>query len=132
MVDPKEKDKLLNLLCNNLEPERMFTMKYSSLIEETRIDKKFLTSTLRQFERMELLELQELSGGTVGIILSLEAFDLKRLGGFEAREEILKLNLQKLKLEIDSLTESFPDKADKITSIISNIASIVPTLFMAS
>lgn len=130
MVTPKEKDNLLNVLCNELEPESMYTIKGADLIQETGVDKKFLRSSLAQFERMGLIELSQLTGGNFGIALLMEAYDLKRLGGFEAREQILKLNLQKLKLEIDNLEESFPDKAEKITSIISNLASIVPALFI--
>jgi hypothetical protein len=48
---------------------------------------------------------------------------------FTSKEEILKLNLQKLQLEIDSLKSSFPEKAETITSILSNISSVVPFLF---
>ncbi|MEH0008247.1 MAG: hypothetical protein V6Z82_05945 [Flavobacteriales bacterium] len=89
---------------------------------------RLLEQQLFRIEEMGLMNIERTITDLVTIRLTANAFDLHRLGGFTGREELLKLNLQKLKLEVDALKSSFPKKAERITTILSNIASIVPML----
>lgn len=63
----------------------------------------------------ELWEIRYLKAG---------AFDLQQRGGFVVQEEIMKATLEKLQLEIESLQTSFPEKAERFTTILASIATV--------
>lgn len=44
------------------------------------------------------------------------------------QEEVLKLTLEKLQLEINQLSNEFPDKAQNFTAIAANIATCLTFL----
>lgn len=62
-------------------------------------------------------------GGNIRISMKVPAFDFYSHGGFVGQEELLRKNIEKLLLEIESLKPSMPDKISTITSIAGNIAT---------
>lgn len=88
---------------------------------------------IKQFIRMGFLENKGefMGGGSGGIFITttLDAHDFLSHGGFYAQEEILKANINKLGLELETLSKElgsdFIEKANKISSIASNIVSFL-------
>ena len=126
MITPQLKDVILNAFTDK---GTFVSFNIKALSNDFNINKDVLELIIDQFQNHNLMTLQKMLGGRVDAYLTADAFDLVRLGGYTAREDILKLNIQKLQLEIDSLQESFPEKAETISTILGNIASVVPLLF---
>lgn len=69
-----------------------------------------------------------------GALLNIKAnaFDFKNHGGFEAKDEILKANIEKLSLEIDKLYKDMqPDlqtRAKDLLQIATNIGNMIKLL----
>lgn len=129
MITPQLKDSVLNSLIqmfnNNQE-----TFNYAELAEELGSKEEFVFMILLQFKKTGIFhEFHQFIDADVSFSLSADAFDLHHLGGFTAKEEILKLNLQKLNLEIESLKQTEPDTAEKISSILTNITTVAAFLF---
>jgi uncharacterized membrane protein len=124
MVTPQLKDYVLYTLCDNLEPERMYTFKPEDIIGESGLTFSWLNAILTQFQRQGLIEDLNSRLTSISLVLTLDAYDLRRLGGFVNQEEIVKASLEKLQLEIESLQKSFPDKAESLTTILANIVTI--------
>lgn len=127
MITPELKDSVLNALCQNCQPERMVNFK----TEDLGIDISFndLDAILSQFQRLGLIS--ELNSRPIAIFLylNLEALDFWRIGGFSIQELATKQTLEKLRLEVEALKNTYPEKADTFTSILANIATIT-TFFM--
>lgn len=96
------------------------------------IDRNMYIAILDYFQRLNLMEVRKCMGGEVLIKLTIEAFDLVRSGGFHAQEELLKNNIEKLNLEIQSLSKelnpSFKERTERITNLGCSILSAL-TLF---
>jgi hypothetical protein len=122
-VTPALKDNVLNCLCSSITCESVFSLEIDSVFLETKTDFNTLNTVLSQFERLGFISHLNLRRSSLSLCLHLEAIDFKNRGGFYAQEEVLKLNLEKLLLEIDQLKPSFPDKLETFTSIASNIVS---------
>ena len=82
-----------------------------------------LDAVIRHFEARHLLNAKRCLGGRVLVTVEVDAHDFVRRGGFTAQEELLKKNIEKLLLEIESLKPSMPDKVEQITSIAGSIAT---------
>ena len=59
------------------------------------------------------------------LTLYLEALEFYQKGGFQMQDEILRLNLEKLKLEVEQLSKDYPEKALTFSSILSNISTVL-------
>ncbi|MGQ1929819.1 hypothetical protein ACQ1Q1_07470 [Ornithobacterium rhinotracheale] len=126
MITSEMKDQILNeMVKHGVDLE----FNSNELSEDLNIPYEYFNIIIDQFENNGLMRVERCIGGHMFVLLTAEAFDLVRLGGFTAKEEILKLNLQKLQLEIDSLKETSPEKAERITAILANIAAVASFFF---
>ena len=100
--------------------------------DKLNIDMETYIAILDYFARLNLIKLCKCMGGEMLITLTVEAFDFVNYGGFHAQEELLKQNIEKLNLEIQSLSKeldpSFKDRLKGITELGCNILSAL-TLF---
>lgn len=88
---------------------------------------KVYEAIVKQFEEMNLLECDRMLGGNAFINLTAYAHDFYNRGGFQAQEEILKANINKLGLELEKLSEDlepkFAQRANTLSAIAANIVT---------
>lgn len=89
-----------------------------------------MMAILEHFENLGFIKRGETLEGEIIFYIKVPAYDFFSHGGFLAQEELLKANLEKLILEIESLKPSIPDKVESLTAIASNIATALG-LFLA-
>ena len=121
--DYSVKDKVLKCICDHLVPEKNYQVDLKEMLKETDLDFDTLDAILTYFQRCGLIGDLNSRRVALSLIVHVEAFDLFNHGGFTATEELLKANLEKLLLEIESLKPSLPDRVSTITSIAANIAT---------
>ena len=126
MITNKLKDRILtDLVSNGIEVQ----LDIHAYARQLNCSFEMIDAILSHFERRNLITAHRAMGGHVMIFVNVEAHDMVRLGGFTAQEELLKKNIEKLLLEIESLKPSMPDKIEKIAGIAANIATAL-TLFI--
>lgn len=125
MITPKLKDAVLNHLIEQFNNDKEIVHTHN-LALELNTKPSLIDMILEQFHQQSLLQdyVPFLGEDDAYFELNANAFDLHHLGGFTGKEELLKLNLKKLELEVNSLKQSAPDTAEKITSILANIATV--------
>lgn len=136
MITPKMKDDVINILCSGtFNFDVHYNVPKTAFLEELADkddpSKSFtenqLVSIFSQFERMGLISGYANNSRTVEFEVLVEANDFYIHGGFQAQEEILKANIEKLSQELDLLSKQLsPDlleKANKLTGISSAILS---------
>lgn len=139
MITPKLKDKVLHILCSGeLAFETYYTVDKRSFLEDLSdkdnpsdsCSENELTSILAQFQRMGLISDFANDSRSVNLVVLLEANDFYSHGGFQAQEEILKANIEKLGRELDLLSKELSpnhlDTANKLAGIGSAILSALP------
>lgn len=140
MITPKLKDKVLNILCSGtFEFEVHYNPIPKSAFLEELLDKEEpskscteneLISILSQFQRMGLISGYANNSRTVEFEVLVEAQDFYSHGGFQAQEEILKANIEKLGNELELLSQELApnhlDTANKLAGIGSAILSALP------
>ncbi len=125
MITPELKDEVLKALTDSqsfklsFEPEQ--------LANELNISVDLLVAILKYFERFDIIDrLQFTLGYSYCIlVLTVEAYDLMRLGGFTGKEKILQLEIEKLKLELEALKKTNPSDAERMLGALSNIATVL-------
>ena len=126
MITFEMKDRVLNAIVQ-------YGMKLGINIHESEkefsMNKDYLCAILDQFEKLELIEQSKMLGGTIFISVTANAHDFVSHGGFEGQENLLKNNIEKLLLEIESLKPSMPEKINELTSIAANIATALGLFF---
>jgi len=127
MITPKIKDLILNDLVNTGVNCQLNIHDSNT---DYGLERDYLEIILDQFENFGFIEQHKMLGGRVMISLSASAFDFSQKGGFTAEVALEKAALDKLQLEIESLKESYPDKAALFTSTLANLATVAG-LFMA-
>ncbi|MGM7552600.1 hypothetical protein [Myroides odoratimimus] len=130
MITPELKDSILNQLINLFNDDRE-VISFYELATTLNTKPTLIEMILKQFYEQSLLSQYTpfLGEGEAYFELSANAFDLQYIGGFKAKEELLKLNLDKLSLEIESLKNSTPETAERISTIIANIAAVATFMF---
>ena len=82
-----------------------------------------------RFEEMGFIEQTKCMGGLIICKINVSAHDFIRHGGFQAQEEILMANLQKLSRELDLLSKqlspNLAEKASMLSSIAGNILAAI-------
>ncbi len=136
MVTPELKDKILSEF-KEVPTNGSFNMR--EFADELNLDLQLLDSIFKEFENLGLMELERGVGlAYVLYFISPPFYDFVRSGGFTEKEKIailkkkqLELNVQlleeelnKLKNEIDSIKKTNPTLAERMLTIMSNIASI--------
>jgi hypothetical protein len=120
MITPDKKDIILKEIATsgiNIQ----FEMK--QLARDFNISFDEVEAIIDHFEELGFIEANRMIGGMVIANVKVRCHDFYSHGGFTAQEELLRKNIEKLLLEIESLKPSIPDKIEKITSIISGISS---------
>jgi hypothetical protein len=93
------------------------------MAEELNIDVEMLEAILDYFEKLKLFSFTFATYGYALFFSEVAAHDFFRHGGFVAQEELLKKNLKKLILEIESLKPTVPEKAATLSTIVSAVTS---------
>lgn len=85
---------------------------------------------MSQFERLRLVSDINIrnSASKFYITIHLEILDFRNNGGFTVQEQLLKLTLEKLSLEVEELRNEYPDRTEKFTTIAANIATCLSFL----
>ena len=127
MINNETKDRVLSSLCNLQCFESMIYIDLKELLSETDTTFNELQAILMQFQRLGFVSdvnMRHLSPQIL-IIVYLEALEFYQKGGFQMQDEILRLNLEKLKLEVEQLSKDYPEKALTFSSILSNISTVL-------
>lgn len=120
-----EKDLLLAFICENCGYSRLSEIPYGCFpIKE----KERLFGILKLFERKGLISDCKDGRSGISFLLRFEAADFLSHGGFQAQEELLQKNIERLLLEIESLKPAMPTKVETITNIASGIATALSLL----
>ena len=123
-ITPFIKDKVLNCLCDDsIDFESLMNLNQDEFLKITELSFNELLAVLRQFERLGFVSNLNARrrSSSLYLCIHLDALDFKKRGGFIGQEELLKINIEKLLLEIESLEPSLQSKTEKITKIASNI-----------
>lgn len=123
-ITPLIKDKVLNYLCQADFEKNVYTP-LATTLQDLEISFDELNAILNQFERLGFISNLNLrrNADKFWLVIHIDAGDFKDRGGFFVQEATLKLTLEKLALEVDSLSKEFPDKAVTFTTIAANIAT---------
>lgn len=127
MINNETKDRVLSSLCNLQCFESMIYIDLKELLSETDTTFNELQAILMQFQRLGFVSdvnMRHLSPQIL-IVVYLEALEFYQKGGFQMQDEILRLNLEKLKLEVEQLSKDYPEKALTFSSILSNISTVL-------
>ena len=135
-MDIKLKDELLNALCDG-PLENHIAINLPVVLEQFKIDFKTLQLALIEFKDLGLisdLNIRQTSE-VFYLTLSYRAKSFIDSGGFQAEKAFSDLQMQKLQLEIEKLTlevnklyESNPTLAERMLSMVANIATIAGTV----
>ena len=125
MFTPELKDELLQAIT---EPKLSFLdFNPSELASSISMPLEQLEALLEYFERKGFISnLTFMLGGLeCQMTVNVEAFDFYRAGGFKALEQTFELELQKLQKEVEALQKTYPDRAGRMLSALSNLASVI-------
>lgn len=123
IITPEMKDKVLADLLSADNPS--FDLDYQDSETEYGFAPAYVKLILDDFASKELIKVTYVMGNRARIHVKAKAMELHQHGGFVVEEEILKGNLEKLGLELETLAKQLsPDYAEK-ASQISQIASAV-------
>ena len=130
-ITPILKDKILEYICQ-ADFERNIYIELKTILSELNIELNDLQAILSQFERLGFISNLNLRRNvtTFFLIVHVDALDFKNRGGFLVYEYELKMKLEKMALEIDSLSKTFPEKASVFTNIAADIASCLSLVTM--
>lgn len=121
LITPELKDRILKEFVETSGINLAVDIR--DMAKDYNIDRDTMEIILDHFENLGFFEQTKMLGGIIRFRMLVPAFDFFAHGGFTAQEELLKKNLEKLILEIETLKPSMPAKAETLTSIISNIAT---------
>lgn len=120
-----EKDLLLAFICENCGYSRLSEIPYERFPIK---DKEIVCGIFKLFVRKELISDCKCGRSSITFLLRFEATDFLSHGGFQAQEELLQKNIERLLLEIESLKPAMPTKVETITNIASGIATALGLL----
>lgn len=125
IITPKLKDDLLSQFVN--AGSMRLELNINKVAEELELPYDFVEAIFDQFEEMGFFTQQKFIGGNILFYINVKAYDFYSHGGFQAQEELLKANIEKLSFELDLLAKKLSpdhlDTANKIASIGSAILS---------
>lgn len=126
----KLKDNILNILCNNIQAEAgLFKINTSQLAKSVNSDPRTVLAVLKQFQRNGLISGLMAHPTESHLTLMLDAVEFRDRGGFHMYEEIFKMTVEKLKLEVESLQNSSPDTAERMTALLANLTTIATFIY---
>ncbi|WP_270544902.1 hypothetical protein [Butyricimonas paravirosa] len=132
LITPAMKDEILSILVANCELNRCLTSALPKPLLDIAKSRNNLQAIFNQFCKFGFLSRGVIGSNSISVIVNIEAHDFLSRGGFTAQEEILKANINKLGLELESLSKElepkFAEKASTIMTIANNILSVVGVL----
>ncbi len=129
MIDAAMKDRLLEFITQEQFLEQTVYIKHDDLCKNTDCTKEQMRGMLAQFNRHGFISDFAYAHHFVQYRARLEGYEFVRKGGFVAHDKLLKLNFEKLLLEIEYLRPKLPERAESLTSILSNITTALGFLF---
>lgn len=123
IITPQIKDKILTILLSAESPR--FIFQYRDSEGEFGISPQYVKMILDHFAELGLIKITHFLGGSAQIVITTKAMDLHRHGGFTGEEEILKANIEKLGLELESLAKTLSPNHLEQASHISQIGSAI-------
>jgi len=117
------KDRVLKYLCKNQPFEEYRNVDLSDLILSTDIKSTDVKAIFTYFKRLGFISDLNSTFYSSSFVLHIEANDFLSRGGFFVQEELLKKNIEKLLLEIESLKPSVPEKVATLTTIAAGITT---------
>ncbi len=127
LITPRLKDELLMELLST----GYMQVQISSYEEAQKFNcsSDIICAIYNQFEEMGFIEQTKCMGSLIICKINVNAHDFMLRGGFQAQEEILIANLQKLSRELDLLSKqlgpNLSEKASMLSGIVSNILSAI-------
>jgi hypothetical protein len=129
MITPEDKDALLRYLCEKNRPEKVYRLSLIEMRQATSLPVDTIEALLSYFNRIKLI--QHVAGSsssvkpTADILVTIEALDIIRRGGFTFQEQILQKEIENLSLEVERLRPSLGDKIEQISTIAANLMSLI-------
>lgn len=125
MINSLIKDDVLNLICETEEYYTYILKPLQKTLDDFNLSFNELHAILHQFKKLGFIEYLNLCSykSEFEISVTLDAFDFKNRGGFFVQEETLKLSLEKLALEVEQLSQTFPEKVLTFSTILANITT---------
>lgn len=123
IITPEIKDKMLEELLSADNPT--FDFKYDNSSAEYGVSPNYVEMILKDFDDQGLIRAKFHIGNGARIHIQAKAMDLYRHGGFVAEEELLKANIDKLRLELESLSKQLEPKYTEKASYIAQIAGAI-------
>ena len=120
MITYEMKDRVLNTI---VEYGMKMGINVDDSGKEFGVNSQYLRAILDQLERLGFIEQDKMLGSAIYINVNVEAHDFISHGGFKGQEDLLRNNIEKLLLEIESLKPSMPDKINTMTAIAANIST---------
>lgn len=118
---------MLSYLCDNFEFEGVCVLQNDELFNIAPISLNDLEAFFGQLVRMGLVgeETEVISDNKSYVFLYLEAQDFLRIGGFTAKEAVLKQSVEKLQLEVEKLRQNPSDPLTAITNVTTIATNIL-------
>lgn len=123
IITPDIKDKILEALLSADNPS--FDFRYNDSKEKYGISPNYVEMILKDFIDQGLIRAKFYIGNGALIHIQTKAMDLYRHGGFVAEEDLLKANIDKLRLELESLSKQLEPKYTEKASYIAQIAGAI-------
>jgi replication initiation and membrane attachment protein DnaB len=131
LITSRLKDDTLQWLCENVRPGQLNEFDLDALLSATGTDEETMDTVLEHFEEIGLIDKYNPARLGNMLILKVKAHDFYLQGGFTVMDVLTEANIQKILFDLESLKKQLkPDKPDqletynKVTSIISSIATV--------
>lgn len=123
MITPEIKDRFLSELVNHGMSGAFVIRAFAT---ELKVSEDEIEAIMKQCEGLNLVSfVRSTRVGNTAYYLSADGIDFNTHGGFVAKEKLLQKTFEKLNLELESLKQSAPQRAEAITGIVANIVSIL-------
>lgn len=123
IITSQIKDIVLESLLSADNPS--FVFDYQDSKTKYDISPDYVELILNEFVRLGLIKAKFFIGNSALIHVQAMAMDLFNHGGFTAEEDLLKNNIEKLRLELDVLSKQLEPKFIEKASHLAQIASAV-------
>lgn len=129
----EKKDAVLKTICENFPVEKNCGHSFAELsaLLPSPVDFTTLNGILTQFQRMGLIDNLNARPVKIWLVLRIDAIDFLQRGGFAIQEELFQTTYNKLQLEVETLQKDFPDRAERFSTIMANMAAIAAFLISA-
>ncbi|MBS1778630.1 MAG: hypothetical protein JST70_04855 [Bacteroidetes bacterium] len=125
MITTELKDQILNEIVDN-STDMFVTFNINELAAKYNVGSKTVDAMLHEYENRQFMDVDRMLGGRVYCNLTIRVYDFIKNGGYNFEDTIASIQLEKLKLEIQSLEGSIPNA--KYTLLMTTIGAIATAL----